>query len=62
MHLDPKTSVQEQALGLVRNLVDGPADSIEYIFLEDSLLLHAVGRRLLSCSNTEVLIQVKTNS
>lgn len=54
---DPKTSVQEQALGLVRNLVDGPVDSIEYIFLEDRLLLHSVGRRLLSSSSTEVLIQ-----
>lgn len=59
MHPDPKTSVQEQALGLVRNLVDGPVDSIEYIFVEDSLLLQAVGRRLLSSSNTEVLIQVE---
>ncbi|WOH15194.1 hypothetical protein DCAR_0934731 [Daucus carota subsp. sativus] len=54
---DPKPSVQEQALGLVRNLVDGSVDSIEYMFLEDCLLLNTVGRQLLSASKTEVLIQ-----
>ena len=58
VYLDPKPSVQEQALGLVRNLVDGSVDSIEYMFLEDCLLLNTVGRQLLSASKTEVLIQV----
>lgn len=54
---DPKPSVQEQALALVRNLVDGPVDSVEYVLAEDGLLLHAVGRQLRSASKPEVLIQ-----
>lgn len=58
--IDPKPAVQEQALALVRNLVDGPIDSIEYVFAEDGLLLHAVGRQLRSASKSEVLIQVRS--
>lgn len=62
VHSDPKPSVQEQALGLVRNLVDGPMNSIEYVFVEDCLLLHAVGRQLQSATKTEVLIQVNSST
>ncbi|CAA2992243.1 armadillo repeat-containing 8 isoform X1 [Olea europaea subsp. europaea] len=53
----PETSVQEQALALVRNLVDGPMDSVEYVFAEEGLLLNAIGRQLQSASKVEVLIQ-----
>ncbi|CAI9774496.1 unnamed protein product [Fraxinus pennsylvanica] len=52
---DPESSVQEQALALVRNLVD--RDSVEYVFSEEGLLLNAIGRQMLSSSNVEVLIQ-----
>ncbi|CAH9050627.1 unnamed protein product [Cuscuta europaea] len=54
---DPETCVQEQALALVRNLVSGTIDCIDYVFSEDSLLLHAVGRQLQSASKPEILIQ-----
>ncbi|XP_022856035.1 armadillo repeat-containing protein 8-like [Olea europaea var. sylvestris] len=54
---DPETSVQEQALALVRNLVDGAIDSVEYVFSEEGLLLNAIGRQLQSASKVEVLIQ-----
>ncbi|KAK6776377.1 hypothetical protein RDI58_027378 [Solanum bulbocastanum] len=54
---DPEACVQEQALALVRNLVDGPLDSIQHVFAEDALLLHAVGQQLQSASKAEVLIQ-----
>lgn len=50
--------MQEQALGLVRNLIDGPINSIDYVFVEDCLLLHAVGTQLQSATKAEVLIQV----
>lgn len=54
---DTSASVQEQALALVCNLVNGPVDSIEYVFTEDGLLLNAVGRQLWTASKPEVLIQ-----
>ncbi|KAA8549752.1 hypothetical protein F0562_001230 [Nyssa sinensis] len=54
---DPEPSVQEQALALVRNLVDGCIDTVEYVLAEDGLILHAVGRQLQSASKAEVLIQ-----
>lgn len=54
---DPEVCVQEQALALVCNLVDGPLDSIQHVFAEDALLLHAVGQQLQSASKAEVLIQ-----
>ena len=59
---DPEPSVQEQALALVRNLVDGCIDSVEYAFVEDGLVLHAVGRQLQTASKAEVLIQVRSLS
>ncbi|XP_015058647.1 armadillo repeat-containing protein 8 [Solanum pennellii] len=54
---DPEACVQEQALALVCNLVDGPLDSIQHVFAEDALLLRAVGQQLQSASKAEVLIQ-----
>ncbi|KAI7984322.1 Armadillo repeat-containing protein 8 [Camellia lanceoleosa] len=54
---DPEPSVQEQALGLVRNLVHGCIDSVEYVFADDALILHAVGRQLQTASKAEVLIE-----
>ncbi|XP_060216022.1 uncharacterized protein LOC132643578 isoform X3 [Lycium barbarum] len=55
---DPEACVQEQALAMVRNLVDGPLDSIQHVFTEDALLLHAVGQQLQSATKAEVFIQV----
>lgn len=57
---DPETSVQEQALALVRNLVDGPSDSVKYVFDEAGLLLDAIGKKLHSTVKIEVLIQVRS--
>ncbi|KAL3620395.1 hypothetical protein CASFOL_035307 [Castilleja foliolosa] len=54
---DPEALVQEQALALVRNLVDGTLNSIEYVFGENGLLLHAIGRHLQKSSEAEVLVQ-----
>jgi hypothetical protein len=57
---DPKPCIQEQAMGLVRNLVDGPLstdDHFEYIFAEDFILLQAVARQLQTALKTEILIQ-----
>ncbi|XP_060216021.1 uncharacterized protein LOC132643578 isoform X2 [Lycium barbarum] len=54
---DPEACVQEQALAMVRNLVDGPLDSIQHVFTEDALLLHAVGQQLQSATKAEVFIQ-----
>ena len=55
---DPEPSVQEQALSLVRNLVDGCINSIEFVFAEDGLLLGAIGRQLQSALKVEIGIQV----
>lgn len=54
---DPEAAVQEQGLALIRNLIGGTLNSIEYVFVEDSLLLHAIGRQLQSSYAIEVLIQ-----
>ncbi|XP_052187285.1 uncharacterized protein LOC127798042 [Diospyros lotus] len=54
---DPEPSVQEQALALARNLVDGCLDCIEYVFMEDGRILNAVGRQLQTASKAEVLVQ-----
>ncbi|XVF47388.1 hypothetical protein PTKIN_Ptkin03bG0104900 [Pterospermum kingtungense] len=54
---DPEPSVQEQALALVRNLVDGCLKSIEFVFAEDGLILEAIGRQLRSASKAEIGIQ-----
>ncbi|KAL5567129.1 hypothetical protein UlMin_030293 [Ulmus minor] len=54
---DPEPSVQEQALALVRNLVDGCLKSIEFVFAEDGIILDAVGRQLQSSSKAEIAVQ-----
>ncbi|KAJ7959750.1 armadillo repeat-containing protein 8 [Quillaja saponaria] len=54
---DPEPSVQEQALALVRNLIDGCVDSVEYVMAEDALILDAVGRQLQNVSKDEIGIQ-----
>ncbi|GMH00047.1 hypothetical protein Nepgr_001886 [Nepenthes gracilis] len=50
---DSESPVQEQALGFVRNLVDGCVESIDYVFTEDGVILHAIGRQLRRASKTE---------
>lgn len=59
---DPEASVQEQVLAFVRNLIDGSANSIDYVFGEDALLLHSIGRQLRNTVKAEVLVQVRTSS
>ncbi|KAJ7964099.1 Armadillo repeat-containing protein 8 [Quillaja saponaria] len=54
---DPESSVQEQALALVRNLVDGCIDSLEYVMADDAIILDAVGRQLQNASKDEIGIQ-----
>ncbi|KAF8403818.1 hypothetical protein HHK36_011924 [Tetracentron sinense] len=54
---DPEPSIQEQALALVRNLVNGCINSIEHVLAEDGIILNAVGRQLWSTSYTEVWVQ-----
>lgn len=59
--VDPEYSVQEQALALVRNFVDGPMNYVEYAFAEDGIIFEAVGRRLRGSSKAEIGIQVSNN-
>ncbi|ESW18700.1 hypothetical protein PHAVU_006G062700 [Phaseolus vulgaris] len=54
---DPEPSVQEQALALVRNFVDGCLYSVEHAFAEDGIILDAVGRQLKKSSKIEIGIQ-----
>ncbi|KAG4935298.1 hypothetical protein JHK85_050217 [Glycine max] len=54
---DPEPSVQEQALALVRNFVDGCVYSVEHAFAEDGIILDAVGRQLQKSSKIEIGIQ-----
>ncbi|KAI3937820.1 hypothetical protein MKW92_039097 [Papaver armeniacum] len=54
---DPEPSIQEQALALVRNLVDGCVDSIEHVFSEDGLIINSVGRQVWTASKAEVCVQ-----
>ncbi|KAL8483542.1 hypothetical protein ACS0TY_026286 [Phlomoides rotata] len=54
---DREASVQEQALALVCNLVDGTLNSIDYVFEDGGHVLHAIGRQLHSNVKAEVLIQ-----
>ncbi|PRQ32947.1 hypothetical protein RchiOBHm_Chr5g0052041 [Rosa chinensis] len=54
---DPEPFVQEQALALIRNLVDGCMNSVELVFAEDGIILDAVGRQLQSASRDEIWIQ-----
>ncbi|KAG7022085.1 Armadillo repeat-containing protein 8 [Cucurbita argyrosperma subsp. argyrosperma] len=54
---DPEPSVQEHAMALVRNLIDGCEDSIEYVFAEDGIILDTIGRQLQSTSRDEIGVQ-----
>ncbi|KAL6228264.1 hypothetical protein ACLB2K_002218 [Fragaria x ananassa] len=54
---DPEPFVQEKALALVRNLVDGCMKSVELVFAEDGIVLDAVGRQLQGASRDEIRIQ-----
>lgn len=54
---DSEPSVQEQALALLRNLVDGCMDSIEFVFAEDGIILDAIVRQLQSAFKAEIGIQ-----
>lgn len=47
-------------MALVRNLVDGRINSVEYIFAEDGIILDAVGRQLRIASKAEIEIQVRS--
>lgn len=57
---DPEPPVQEQALALACNLVDGGVDSIDLVFLEDGIIINAVAKQVWSATTTEVCIQVET--
>lgn len=54
---DPESAVQEQALALVRNLVDGCVQSIDYVFAENGIILDAMRRQLQYASKAEIGIQ-----
>ncbi|KAL9859721.1 putative armadillo-type containing protein ARMC8/Vid28 [Arabidopsis thaliana] len=54
---DPEPPVQEQALALLRNLVDGCISSIEFVFDEDGLILDTVGRQLRKAPQAQMAIQ-----
>ncbi|XP_019091304.1 PREDICTED: armadillo repeat-containing protein 8 isoform X2 [Camelina sativa] len=54
---DPEPPVQEQALALLRNLVDGCISSIEFVFDEDGLILDTVGRQLRKGPQAHMAIQ-----
>lgn len=60
--VDPEPFVQEQALALIRNLVDGCIKSIELVFSEDGMILDAVGRQLQRASKDEICTQVRSLS
>ncbi|KAF3338053.1 armadillo repeat-containing protein 8 isoform X1 [Carex littledalei] len=54
---DPDPLVQEQALALAGNFVDGCGDSTKYIFSEDISILNAVSRQLKSAGSPGMCIQ-----
>ncbi|KAJ4827687.1 hypothetical protein Tsubulata_046585 [Turnera subulata] len=54
---DTEPFIQEQALSFVRNPVDGCAESIGFISVEDGIILDAVGRQLKCASKAEIGIQ-----
>ncbi|CAM8889219.1 unnamed protein product [Rhodiola kirilowii] len=54
---DCEPLVQEQALAMVRNLVDGPMSNIDFVFAEDSVILNAVSKQLQNAGVVEVQIQ-----
>ncbi|KAL5719699.1 hypothetical protein ACHQM5_012444 [Ranunculus cassubicifolius] len=54
---DSEPFIQEKALSLVRNLVDGGVTCIEHVFIEGNIIVDAVGRQVRSASKSEVCIQ-----
>ncbi|KAL5986524.1 hypothetical protein ACLOJK_014857 [Asimina triloba] len=54
---DPEPPIQEHAMALVRNLVDGGINSIEHVFVEDGMIMNAVAKQMWSASRPEVCIQ-----
>ncbi|KAL9253965.1 Armadillo repeat-containing protein [Drosera capensis] len=54
---DAEPLIQEQALGFLRNLVDGSSESIDYVFSEDGVILQVVARQLRRSIITEIYIQ-----
>nr|VDD00981.1 unnamed protein product [Brassica oleracea] len=54
---DPEPPVQEQALALLCNLVDGCINSIEFVYDEDGLILDTVGRQLRKAPQAQMAIQ-----
>ncbi|KGN66489.1 uncharacterized protein LOC101213344 [Cucumis sativus] len=54
---DPEPSIQEHAMALVRNLIDGCEDSIEYVFAEDAIVLNTIGQQLQNISTDEIGVQ-----
>ncbi|KAH0920770.1 hypothetical protein HID58_020788 [Brassica napus] len=54
---DPEPTVQEQGLALLRNLVDGCINSIEFVFDEEGLILDTVGRQLRKSPQAQMAIQ-----
>lgn len=54
---DPDPLVQEQALALAGNFVDGSGDCTKYIFSEDISILNAVSRQLKSANSPGMCIQ-----
>lgn len=56
---DSEPSVQEQALALLRNLLDGSIDCVKFIFAEDGVILDAVRKQLQNSSKAEIRIQVR---
>ncbi|WOK93064.1 hypothetical protein Cni_G01757 [Canna indica] len=53
---DSDCSIQEQALALLNNLMDG-CDSIKHLFAEDNMILDAIMRQLKNSSSVGVCIQ-----
>ena len=49
--------MQEQALALLLNLVDGCINSIEFVFEEDGLILDTVGRQLRKAPQAQMAIE-----
>ncbi|KAJ6843361.1 uncharacterized protein M6B38_296240 [Iris pallida] len=54
---DSEQQIQEQALALVGNLIDGCIDFIGELFAEDGMIINAVVRQLQSASSPEVCSQ-----
>ncbi|XP_064982118.1 uncharacterized protein LOC135623269 isoform X2 [Musa acuminata AAA Group] len=54
---DSECSIQEQALALTSDLVDGCSQSVKHVLAEDSIILDAVMRQLQNASSIGVCIQ-----